>query len=110
MNKQKQRISNIIMLVLLFFMSIRQLVKFTEMNFIQSTTLSNDLSFVVLIVFVTLFLSLFMIYIPILFLVKVEITLPSIVVDLPYMIVQVKQYVVSFDKRNTYQLNQVIRC
>lgn len=110
MNKIKNNVSNVIMIMVLCIVSIRQLFLYNRIELMHPTNVTNDLSFVVLTIVITLVLSLFVIYIPTLFLVKIRITLPSLRISVPYVVINGCHYQNSFRTKKVFQLLRVIRC
>lgn len=110
MNRMKNRVSNTMMLSLLLFMTLRQLLLYTNINILQTSSFTNDISFILIICILTLFISVTVIYLPILFITKVSIKLPTLRLNIPCQRRLIYNYQRLTDNRNIYQLYNVVRC
>ncbi len=110
MNRIKNRVSNTMMLSLLLFMMLRQLLLYTNINILQTSSFTNDISFILIICILTLFISVTVIYLPILFITKVSINLPTLRLNIPCQRILIYNYQRLTDNHNIYQLYNVVRC
>ncbi len=110
MNKNKNRVSNTIMLSLLLFMTLRQLFLYSNVSFLQTSNLANDISFVLIICILSLFMSVSIIYLPVLFIIEVSINLPALKLIIPCQKDIVYNYHRLIDNCSIYKLYSVVRC
>lgn len=110
MNKTKQTVSSIIMILILALMSIKQLLHYTNIQLLQSNTIVNDISLILLLSVLTVLVSLFLIYLPLLFVVEIKLHIVTFNYSLPkikrvYTCTQTLYFT-----HKIYQKQCVIRC
>ncbi len=110
MNKTKQKVSNLIMFLILLFMSLRQLATFLEIPILTRTSISSDITMILLVASITVLFSIVLIYLPALCMVKLTVTLPKLDLSLPNLERVVPVYIRLVQQQNIFKLNCVIRC
>lgn len=111
MNKNKQTISTIVMILILFFMTGRQLIQYIDYSSFNVSSMSFDLTLIVIISVLTFILSIFIIYLPLLFIVKFDFYIQMYKISLPRIIKETKVAVENiFFTVDRYKKLSVFRC
>ena len=111
MSNRKRKVSNRLMLFILFFMTIRQMMGYSEFSFVKASSLANDLVLLSIILFVTVLLSVLVIYLPLLVIVKLRFDLHFNLISFPSSNLLVKRYFRNTRyTRGIFRKLNVIRC
>ena len=110
MKNKKQMISSISMFIILVIGAMFQLLKISELTFLEQTSQTSDLYFVVIVLFLVIFVSVVLYYLPMVLFMKISLQLHISISPVIYVSKQTKKvYQVLLSQRRYLRLH-VIRC
>ncbi|KFZ25575.1 MAG: hypothetical protein KQ78_02229 [Candidatus Izimaplasma bacterium HR2] len=112
MSNKKQLVSSISMLLILFFIMIRQSYRLANIGFMNSTTLSYDILFIIISGLLVVAIAFVIFYIPMLFILNLNFNLRvelSPVINYIQDVQHLNNVFISYNGKRYLRLN-VIRC